>query len=321
MLNLEPQEEIWRSCVVGYEVSNLGNVRGIDRMVEASKGMSFIQGETISGWIDKYGYNIANLSINGNDIHCRVHRLVAISFINNPEDKPEVNHIDADKLNNKVNNLEWATRDENIAHAVALGLFEVGEDRYNSKLTDLDVECIKFMLENNDSATIICELFNAHRSTVRDIRIGKNWKHIPWSKGYNPESYSNTSRAGENHALSRLKDSDVVAIKLQISKNIGLAEIAREFYVDSATICQIKDENTWKHIPWPEHYDPLSYVPLSNEGAGNFHAKLTEANVYEIYDLIASGLSDNKISVKFGVGSSTIYKIRIGKTWSYLLSK
>lgn len=69
--------------------------------------------------MDQYGYRVVNLGYKQKE---RVHRLVATVFIPNPDSKPQVNHIDGNKLNNEPNNLEWATCKENIQHAFRTGL-------------------------------------------------------------------------------------------------------------------------------------------------------------------------------------------------------
>ena len=71
------------------------------------------------------GYKHVTLLINNKQKRCRVHRLVAETFINNPENKPYVNHIDGDRANNNVENLEWVTPSENTIHAVKLGIFKL----------------------------------------------------------------------------------------------------------------------------------------------------------------------------------------------------
>lgn len=74
-------------------------------------------------------YHHVTLNIQGKQKRMRVHRLVAEAFIPNPDNKPYVNHIDGNKGNNNVNNLEWVTPSENIQHAVAIGLFKSGVAR------------------------------------------------------------------------------------------------------------------------------------------------------------------------------------------------
>ena len=71
---------------------------------------------------DMKGYKDVLLCGRGKPKRFKVHRLVAAAFIPNPMNKPQVNHLDGDKANNNVSNLEWATHEENMAHAVAMGL-------------------------------------------------------------------------------------------------------------------------------------------------------------------------------------------------------
>jgi hypothetical protein len=72
--------------------------------------------------IDRYGYYKVGLSNNGKIKTIRVHRLLALTYLPNPENKCDVNHIDGNKSNNDLSNLEWATRSENIKHAFKNGL-------------------------------------------------------------------------------------------------------------------------------------------------------------------------------------------------------
>lgn len=112
--------EEWKD-VVGYkgfyQVSNLGRLRSLDR---ESSGKRY-KGKIISS---KYrsGYIVDTLCKDGIKRKCRRHRLVAEAFIPNPEGKPEVNHIDGNKTNNQIGNLEWATHRENTDHAWIIGL-------------------------------------------------------------------------------------------------------------------------------------------------------------------------------------------------------
>lgn len=71
---------------------------------------------------DSHGYRAVELCINNNRYTVGVHRLVALAFIPNPENKPEVNHKDRNRSNNNVDNLEWVTQSENVAHAYRNGV-------------------------------------------------------------------------------------------------------------------------------------------------------------------------------------------------------
>lgn len=110
---------------VGYEVSNLGRVRSLDRMVprEGKQGDLSIKGQTLKAGRTPKGYRrIQLVSADGSKRNFMVHRLVALAFIENPDEKPEVNHKNGDKENNKASNLEWSTESENQFHAYATGL-------------------------------------------------------------------------------------------------------------------------------------------------------------------------------------------------------
>lgn len=114
---MDKQEEIWRP-VKGYEglyeVSNRGRVRSVDRWVTGKDGKKyFYKGQTLKPRVDEDGYLLVTLSRNGKKRTFQVHRLVAETWIGNPDGKPEVNHLDEDKTNNDVLNLEWTTRKEN----------------------------------------------------------------------------------------------------------------------------------------------------------------------------------------------------------------
>lgn len=100
-------KEIWKD-IGGYEglyqVSNLGRVNRV------------ATGRVLKGGKDGGGYLNVDLCKNGKRKTHTIHRLLAQAFIPNPENKSDVNHIDEDKTNNNVNNLEWSTRKENLNH-------------------------------------------------------------------------------------------------------------------------------------------------------------------------------------------------------------
>lgn len=110
--------EQWKD-VIGfdgkYQVSNYGNVRSLDRYVECSDGTKqFRRGKMLTLTKDKDGYMFVSLGKYNPDK--KVHRLVAEAWIPNPQNKPEVGHVDCNNSNNMVENLYWCTRKENMGH-------------------------------------------------------------------------------------------------------------------------------------------------------------------------------------------------------------
>lgn len=103
-----------------------------------------------------------------------VHRLVAEKYIPNPENKPQVNHIDGNPQNNSIENLEWVTQEENMAHAVKMGLQPTCEKHPMAKLNWNKVNYIREHTEL--SRNEICEMFSITPSTVSSIRNNKTWK-------------------------------------------------------------------------------------------------------------------------------------------------
>lgn len=99
-----------------YQISNYGNVKSMERIVDIGNSRIYTQKEKI---IKTYGkrYRQVNLYKNAKCHHFYIHVLLAKSFIPNVNNKEQVNHIDGNKFNNNLDNLEWVTRSENSRHA------------------------------------------------------------------------------------------------------------------------------------------------------------------------------------------------------------
>lgn len=123
------------------------------------------------------GYRRVNL----NGKRYLVHRLVAMAFLPNVNSKPQVNHIDGNKSNNALTNLEWATASENGRHASETGLYKAAKGIAcgRSKLSERQViEILDLLQSGNTALDIASQLEGVTRQTVRDIRVNRTWKHI-----------------------------------------------------------------------------------------------------------------------------------------------
>lgn len=129
---------------------------------------------------DKDGYKTVALFNNSKRKTCKVHRLVADTFIPNPLDKPHVNHKNGKKDDNYVNNLEWATESENTIHAHETGLVKkrLGSNVGTSKLNEDSVAEIKKLLMQGNKQYKIAEQFGVSKQLISCIKKGEIWSHV-----------------------------------------------------------------------------------------------------------------------------------------------
>ena len=174
-------QEVWKS-VVGYEglyqVSNLGNVKSLERIIKYKENHSGLRKERILKTnITKGGYVHATICINKMNKTVKVHRLVAIAFIHNPENKPFVNHINGIKNDNRVENLEWCTAKENTIHAFKTKLSSgvKGERSHLSKLNYMQVCEIRDLNLNGIKRINIANKYNVSLSQINRIVNYINW--------------------------------------------------------------------------------------------------------------------------------------------------
>lgn len=114
-----------------YEISNKGNLRSKDRLVIRNGTQYLKKGKMLNPGFDKYGYRVFQFKQDGKCKHLKIHRIVALCFIPNPDNKPCVNHIDNNPSNNVVTNLEWVTMKENTAWMIKQGRFKRNEEWLN----------------------------------------------------------------------------------------------------------------------------------------------------------------------------------------------
>lgn len=176
--NVQLPVEIWKD-VVGfeglYEVSNLGRVKSSAKINRAHE----IVLKTPANY--RTGYLFADLCKAGQkNKHSSVHRLVATAFLPNPEDKVQVNHINGDKTDNRLENLEWATRSENQKHSIDTGLRTAkGEKNSQASLNEDGVLAIRELVRIGTLTQVqIARAFGISSATICDIKAGRSWSHI-----------------------------------------------------------------------------------------------------------------------------------------------
>lgn len=127
---------------------------------------------------NKKGYQFVRLYVDGLSKTYLVHRLVATLHIPNPNKYSQINHLDGNKSNNAIWNLEWCTGQQNVKHSVITGLVKRGDDRPNSKLTDEQVLAMR--AQRNAGATYyeLGRLFNIAYQTAHKVCSRMTYTHI-----------------------------------------------------------------------------------------------------------------------------------------------
>lgn len=161
----------WEEC---YQVSSFGSVRSKDKVrVKVRQGKTvhaFYKGRTMKNKYKEDGYLSVHLRDDQKSSHPSTHRLVALAFIPNIENKPTVNHKDGNKQNNNISNLEWSTYSEQTLHAVSTGLMTPrGAPVYSP---EFKTRVYEYFIENNCSIRELCRKFDISNKTASDISKG-----------------------------------------------------------------------------------------------------------------------------------------------------
>ena len=225
----------WRPIYVNgkktkYSASNTGFIRN-DISAKIRKPV-----------MDTNGYMRIMLSINGHAITKKVHRIIAQTFIPNPENKPQVNHINGDKTLNWVGNLEWNTPKENVKHSYETGLVtnhakgeRIGTNKYKENQIH---EVCKLLQDPTARYEDIEKATGVSYDVIAKIGTGELWVDIV--KEYNIPKRVRTS--------SRYSTEFIENICKMLANGIKPVEIQRITGIPWATLSQIKTRNLYTYI-------------------------------------------------------------------------
>lgn len=177
------EPEIWRQAVGYegfYEVSTAGRIRSL-RCKKAPSKLLYPR-------INRTGYYCLTLCVKYKRWDGELHRLIALTFIPNPENKPCVNHKNGIKTDNRIQNLEWVTRSENMKHAVKMGLINFKDRKQvdrSGALNPMAKSVIQYDLTGNkiqeyETLTKAAQSVGGCRVAIRNCAEGKTKK----SSGY-----------------------------------------------------------------------------------------------------------------------------------------
>lgn len=150
-----------------YQVSNMGSVRSLDRVVAGARVPMKLKGRALKINANNHGYIVVMLSKNNNQKTFRVSRLVALAFIENSENSPEVDHINEIKTDNRACNLQWLNSQENVERSQSKYYAFVSPEGKPVKIFNLN----KFCRKNNLSDGSMCA-----------VNSGRNKQHKGWTK-------------------------------------------------------------------------------------------------------------------------------------------
>ena len=209
--------EEFKKVAPDYEIGTQGTARSL----------KFGKVKVLSPSPNKNGYLRVCLRIDGKQTVRQIHRLVAEAFIPNPLNLPEVNHINGGKTDNRVENLEWMTKADNLRHAHATGLIVApqGEDCYNAKFAN---EQVTYIRDNPDGLTQreLAAMFDVTITTISQIQTGRTYK-----------TAGGTVRQPKN---LRVPDDVREQIRrLYAQGGISMQVLAKNFGVDQATVWNI----------------------------------------------------------------------------------
>lgn len=213
-----------------HEISNMGNVRSIKRQI---KGKNNVIKNKPSKILIKTKNKNGYLDVRINGKVKIVHRLVALTFIPNPENKPQVNHINGIKTDNQIENLEWCTNSENQLHAYKLGLNKnpIGELNGNCTLSAEQVREIIDLYKNKIyTQKELGAIYNVSQGQISYICRGSGWNNITEGKNNKPVKQKYNKENLKDTLLNRIKNNNKTApITIQqINKNTN--EVINTFF-------------------------------------------------------------------------------------------
>lgn len=199
-----------------------------------------VTGNTLSQKVNEHGYHTVSVFDNTSSKYktVKVHRLVAQTYVPNPDGKREVNHIDCNKSNNSVVNLEWVTSQENKAHAYEHGLYDacIGENHHNTNMSNDEVHLVCSLMEQGYRNKDICDQLSLEKHIVADIRSGRKWKHI--SKEYDIQVKRQNRKSTDK----------VVKVAMLLEQGFDKKFISQQTGVEIYDINRIKRRSVFKDL-------------------------------------------------------------------------
>lgn len=278
--------EIWKRIEVDcvnkyYEVSNMGNVRSVLK-TDSTKIKNLSKIDTGKGY-ERVAIKTKTALI---------HRLVAQSFLPNPNNKPQVNHIDGNKKNNNASNLEWSTNIENINHARKTGLNKI-------KITEEEFRYIK-------------NSYNEDNSLDNLIRMSKKFNvSIDYLKKILKDGLITFSKNSRKQELSDSEIKYIYENTIKNDENFNIGQMSKKFNVSVSVVSRILNDISYTDITKNLNKNLDNYKEIKKEKKQR-NRMLNNEDIRYIYENTVVGRTEfnvTKMAEKFSVSKQTISRI------------
>ena len=226
----ESLEKLWKENFDGkYRVSDFGDIVNVETGYTLRHKPCNQSGYHLVGtYLSEYGSN-------------SVHRIVYEVFVGKIPEGLQINHIDGNKSNNHLSNLEVCTASENIKHAFRLGLNTPnrGEKAHNSKVTEDEVISMYGMFKNGYSNDQVAEVFKLHSRYVSLIRHGKRWKHL-----FERESMERYDSLGLTMPLPKA----IYIYNMCLCSKMKQEDLGELLGIDPTQVSRIRTGNAWRKL-------------------------------------------------------------------------
>lgn len=294
----------------GYYVDKLGQVFSANGLGEAYGRIRQMRPVTNS---NGYQHVLIRMADSSRKTYL-IHHIVLNTFVGPRSTGQETRHLDGDRTNNALSNLEWGTRLVNNRDKYGHGTMPVGERHHQAKLTEEDVRAIRRRLNAGETSVAIAADYGVAWPTIDAIYRGESWTHVPL------EEPMVERKGGRRPGLS---DDVVRAIRRRATEEKNLAVVGREFGISRARARGICLRIVYKHVT-DASGDSDAYLnstrnePVVAPGESNTNAVLTEEKVREIRLRNAAGERYPELGREFGVHPNSIRRICLRKSWTHV---
>lgn len=224
-----------------YEVSDAGGIRSVDRTIyQEGHGYRKLKGTEVKSHDNGKGYKYVTLCKDGNKKNYYVHILVAREFIGEYGESKQVDHIDFDRKNNCVSNLQIVTIRENVRRIFAKGRGNPprGERSGSAKVNRKQVLEIREKLKEGVSPRELAGIYGIHETTILHIKHNRIWRHL----------LPNAEPPYKSRERAKLDKSQVKRIRQKHASGVGVDDLRKEYAVSWSTIYSIVTNKSWVGI-------------------------------------------------------------------------